>query len=50
MVKWYVALGIVLFAAWYFFHYKPSIPASTPAEIEEAVDAIDMGIWNKYNK
>ena len=37
MTKWYVALGITLFVAWYFFSYESSI----------FKDTVDMGIWKE---
>mgnify|MGYP003649875908 CR=1 FL=1 len=41
MTKWYVALGITLFVAWYFFSYESSIFNT---------DTVDMGIWKENTK
>jgi len=35
MAKWYIALGITIFVAWYFFSYDAGIFR----------DTVDMGIW-----
>lgn len=42
MIKWYIALVVTLFVAWYFFSYE--LPAIFNT------DTVDMGIWKENTK
>ena len=45
MIRLYIALGITIFIALYYFTYKAPVLISVPVE-----KAIDMGLWSEDNK
>ena len=46
MIRLYIALGITIFIALYYFTYKAPVLVSVP-KVEKT---IDMGIWSEDNK
>ena len=45
MIRLYIALGVTLFIALYYFTYRAPVLTSVPVE-----KAIDMGLWSEDNK
>ena len=39
MTKWYIALVVTTFVAWYFFSYEGSAVFTN--------DTVDMGVWKE---
>ena len=45
MIRLYIALGVTIFIALYYFTYKAPVLVSIPVE-----KAVDMGIWSESNQ